>query len=179
VAEGRRRTATTGDLVRSLLLIIVPILIITFVFTRNTGDHPVEAVDVGPVLGQARQQAPYPVLAPAALPPEWVPTRVSWEPDGHDGAPPRELWQVGYLSPDRIYFGLSQSPDSDDLITAQTRDGLPDGTSTVVDTTWERRLSPDGRTRSLVRVGDEVTTVIVADTDYAALEAFAGTLRSG
>lgn len=179
MAEGRKRTATTGDLVRSLLVIIVPLLIITFLFTRDIGDHPVEAVDVGPVLAQAREDAPYPVLAPAALPPEWVPTRVSWEPDGREGAAPRNLWQIGYLSPNQIYFALNQSPDREALVDSQTRDGLPDGSSTVMDTTWERRISADGRTRSLVRAGKEVTTVIVADDDYAALEAFAGTLRSG
>ncbi|MFC7622400.1 DUF4245 domain-containing protein [Microlunatus sp. GCM10028923] len=175
----QKRQATAGDMVRSLLIILVPLLIITFVFTRNTEDHPVEAVDPAPVLTQARQEAPYPVLMPTNLPAEWIPTRVAWEPEGYEGAPPRQLWQIGYLSPDRIYLAVNQSPDTDTLVGPQTRDGVPDGESTIGDTAWERRISPDGRTRSLVSITKQVSTVIVGDTDYAALEAFAGTLQTG
>jgi hypothetical protein len=174
----KKRPATAGDMVRSLLVIIVPLLIISFFFSRNLGDHPVQTVDVGPVLAQAREEAPYPVLAPVNLPGDWQPTRVSWEPTGHEGAPPREHWQVGYLSPDRIYFAVNQSPDAEALLPAETRDGLPDGSSTLAGAAWERRVSADGRTRSLVRDTGPVTTVVVADADYAALEAFTGTLRS-
>lgn len=175
----KKRPASAGDMVRSLLLIIVPLLIISFFFTRTLGDHPVRTVDVGPILAQARDEAPYPVLAPVNLPEGWQPTRVAWEPAGHEGAPPREHWQVGYLSPDQVYFAVNQSPDREILIQAQTRDGLPDGSSTLAGTAWERRVSPDGRTRALVRDAGPVTTVVVADADYAALEAFAGTLRTG
>ncbi len=173
----KKRPASAGDMVRSLLVIIVPLLIISFLFTRTLGDHPVEAIEVAPTLAQARDEAPYPVLAPVNLPEAWVPTRVAWEPEGYEGAPPRQHWQVGYLSPEQIYFAVNQSPDPDLLIPAQTRDGVPDGSSTVAGVAWERRVSADGRTRSLVRATRPVTTVIVADADYAALEAFAGTLR--
>lgn len=175
----QKRQASAGDMIRSLLVILVPLVIISFLFTRNVDDHPVEAVDPVPVLTQARAEAPYPVLAPANLPAEWVPTRVAWEPDGYDGAPPRQFWQIGYLSPDRIYLAVNQSPDTDPLVGPQTRDGVPDGVSTIGDTAWERRVSADGRTRSLVLITKQVSTVIVGDTDYAALEAFAGTLQAG
>ncbi len=165
-------------MVRSLLLIIVPLLIISFLFTRTIGDHPVQSVEVAPVLTQARAEAPYPVSVPVNLPEAWVPTRVAWEPDGFEGAPPRRLWQVGYLSPDQIYFAVNQSPDADVLVPAQTRDGVADGSSVIAGSTWERRVSADGRTRSLVRATGPVTTVVVADADYAALEAFTGALRT-
>jgi hypothetical protein len=56
---------------------------------------------------------------------------------------------------------------------------VPDGVSKIGDTAWERRASADGRTRSLVLITRQVSTVIVGDTDYAALEAFAGTLQAG
>lgn len=179
MADGKKRSATAGDMVRSLVVIIVPLLIIFFFFTRNLDDHPVEEVDVAPILTAARQEASYPVVVPVNLPDGWVPTRVSWEPDGRDGVPPEQFWRVGYLSPQEIYFEVNQSPDGSTLITDQTREGVPDGTSSIGDAEWERRISPDGRTRSLVQSTDEVTTVIVADADYAALEAFAGTLRAG
>lgn len=179
MAERKKRQASAGDMIRSLLIILVPLLIITFLFTRNADDHPVEAVDPVPVLTLARKEAPYPVLAPANLPAGWTPTRVTWEPDGYAGAPPRKLWQIGYLSPDQLYLAVNQSPDSDPLVGQQTREGVPDGESTIGDTAWERRVSPDGRTRSLVLITEQVSTVIVGDTDYAALEAFVGTLQAG
>jgi hypothetical protein len=39
-------------------------------------------------------------------------------------------------------------------------------------------VSPDERTRSLVRITPEVTTIVVGDTSYEALEEFAGTLST-
>ena len=58
------------------------------------------------------------------------------------------------------------------------REGAVDGQSTVNGDLWERQVSPDGRTRSLVQRTDTVTTVVAGDTSYGALEAFAATLAS-
>jgi uncharacterized protein DUF4245 len=66
----------------------------------------------------------------------------------------------------------------DDMVSDQTRMGTADGQSTVNGETWQRRVSPDDRTRSLVRVQPTVTTVVVGDTSYTGLEAFAATLSS-
>ena len=134
-----RRQASTGDLIRSLALILIPLVVITVLFTRLPRDHPVKVVDWQPVLATAREQSPYPVLAPANLPSEWRATNVSWVKAG-DPSPGgqrsvRNFWQLGLLS-------------------------------------------PDDRTRSLVRVQPTVTTVVVGDTSYTGLEAFAATLSS-
>jgi hypothetical protein len=53
-----------------------------------------------------------------------------------------------------------------------------DGRSSVGDQSWIRYVSPDERTRSLVQTTPEVTTIVVGDTTYEALEAFAGTLST-
>ncbi len=63
-------------------------------------------------------------------------------------------------------------------IEASTRSGVVDGRSAVADQSWIRYVSPDERTRSLVRTTPEVTTIVVGDTTYEALEAFAGTLSA-
>ena len=55
---------------------------------------------------------------------------------------------------------------------------MVDGKSLIGDESWVRYVSPDERTRSLVRATPEVTTVVVGDTGYEALEAFAGTLSA-
>ena len=182
---GRRpkRPATAGDLIRSLVVILIPLLIITFFFTRNVGDHPVTVVDYGPVLAQARQKAPYPVLAPTGLPTTWRATQAEWVPTGDpylNGQPSvRNLWELGFLSPENIFIAVNQGDlQPDDFIEVKTREGSPDGTSQIGGQAWERRISPDGRTRSLVWSTPKVTTIVVGDTSYEGLEAFASTLSS-
>jgi hypothetical protein len=170
-------------MIRSLAVIIVPLLIITFFFTRNIGDHPVTVVDWRPVLAQARAEAPYPVRAPVNLPETWRATQASWVKVGETalGGKPsvRNAWTLGFLDPTDTYVSIYQGDiQPEDMVASATREGTTDGSSTVAGQTWERRISPDGRTRSLVLVEPSVTTVVAGDTDYAALEAFAGTLRS-
>jgi hypothetical protein len=171
-------------MVRSLAVILVPVLLITFVATRNLRDHPVTVVDWQPVLAQARQQAPYPVLAPTDLPKEWRPTRVAWVKLGDpvlNGEPAvRNTWLLGFLDPDDIYIALNQGDRKPaEFIADETRQGLPDGQSVLTSGTWERRISPDQRTRSLVMSTPKVTTIVVGDTSYASLESYVGTLKAG
>lgn len=170
-------------MIRSLAVILVPILVITAIATRNLDDHPVTVIDYAPVLAQARAEAPYAVLAPTQLPADWRAIRVSWVKQGAPGnkqAPSaRNQWQLGYLAPNDIYIALVQGDRLvPELIEDETRGGLPDGSSQVNGATWERRVSADDRTRSLVSATDEVTTIVSGDTDYADLEAYAATLRS-
>jgi hypothetical protein len=184
VVARSRKAMTTGDLVRSIAVIMIPLAVITVLFTRLPQDHPVQVVDPQPVLAKARTESPYPILAPANLPNDWRATRVTWVRTGEpylNGAPSvRNLWRVGYLTPDEVYVAVAQGDlEPDEFISVETREGAVDGESTVNGDVWERRVSADGRTRSLVQRTDTVTTVVAGDTSYAALEAFAATLASG
>jgi hypothetical protein len=179
-----KRQATAGDMMRSLALILIPLVAITIFFTNTPGDHPVMDVDWKPVLAKAREEAPFEVLAPANLPPGWRATRVNWVPQGKpylNGEPsPRNLWQLGFLTPDDVFIDLNQGDvRPEEMVDQQSREGAPDGTSMVADQTWQRLISPDGRTRSLVLVGSNATTVLTADLPYEALEAYASTLSNG
>ena len=178
-----KKPATMSDLIRSLVVIIVPLLLITAFFTRNPSDQPVKEVDWRPVATLARAQSPYPVLAPVNLPPGWRSVQATWvrtgEPYLNGEASPRNLWKLGFLTTDDVFVGLSQGdlqPVS--FIEDETRKGEADGRSVVGDQTWERRVSPDGRTRSLVESTPEVTTIVSADLPYEALDAYAGILSS-
>jgi len=171
-------------MLRSLAVILIPLLAITYFFTRTPDDYPVAVVDVAPVLAVAREQAPYEVLVPQNLPAEWRPTKVAWERLGQpalNGEPAaRNGWRLGYLDPQDTYVALEQGDRRlEDMLASATRRGTPDGESVVGGSTWERRVSPDGRTRSLVLAAPRVTTVVAGDTDYAELEAFAATLQAG
>ena len=179
-----KKPATAGDMVRSLAVILIPLVLIIWFFSRNLGDYPVQEVDYQPVLAQARREAPYPVLAPVGLPSTWRPTQVAWVPKGqphlNDQASVRNLWQLGFLDPSDIYISVNQGDERPEQFVANvTRDGLVDGKSSIGERTWVRYVSPDERTRSLVLAEAKVTTVVVGDTTYEGLEAFAGTLSAG
>lgn len=170
-------------MIRSLAVIVLPLLVITFFFTRNLDNHPVAVVDWQPVLAQARAQSPYPVLAPTHLPPDWRATRVDWvklgDPYLNSEPAVRNTWELGFLSPAGVYIALDQGDrQADEMIKAASRSGLPDGTSEVAGRRWQRLVTEDGRTRSLVLTAPKVTTVVVGDTSYEALESYAATLSS-
>jgi hypothetical protein len=177
------RQATAGDMIRSLALIVIPLVVIAIIFTDVPDDHPVKEVDWKPVLATAQKQAPFDVLAPTNLPEGWRATRVNWVPQGrpylNGEASPRNLWQIGFLSPDDVYIDLNQGDARpQEMVDQQSREGMPDGNSVIGGQTWQRLVSPDGRTRSLVLGGSSATVVVSADLPYEALEAYASTLSS-
>src|SRR3712207_2057682 len=137
-------------MVRSLAVLIVPVVIITYLFTR-TPEPPVTVVEWTPVLAQAREQAPFPVLAPRAVPEDWRATKVGWTRQGAGGLngdpSPRNLWELGFLDSTDTYVELDQGArQGPDLVADKTRDGLPDGQSMLQGEVWERRISSDERT---------------------------------
>ena len=177
------RQATAGDMIRSLALIVIPLIAIAIIFTDVPDDHPVKEVDWKPVLATAREQAPFDVLAPTNLPQGWRATRVNWVPLGkpylNGEASPRNLWQIGFLSPDDVYIDLNQGDaQPQEMVDQQSREGTLDGSSVIGAQTWQRLISPDGRTRSLVLHGPSDTVVVSADLPYEALEAYASTLST-
>jgi hypothetical protein len=177
------KQATAGDMIRSLALIVIPLAVIAIIFTNVPDDAPVEEVDWKPVLATARQQAPYEVLAPTNLPEGWRATRVNWVPLGrpylNGEASPRNLWQIGFLTPQEVYIDLTQGDmRAQEMVDQQSREGTPDGNSVISGLTWQRLVSPDGRTRSLVLRGPATTAIVSANLPYEALEAYATTLSS-
>jgi len=180
---GKTRQSTVGDLIRSLALLVIPVAVIAIIFTNVPRDHPVKEVDWKPVLATARKEAPFEVLAPTNLPQGWRATRVAWVPQGrpylNGEASQRNLWQLGFLTPDETFIDLNQGDvRPQEMVDQQSRTGTPDGTSLVSGRPWQRLISPDGRTRSLVLRKPEVTTVVTGDLPYEALEAYASTLSS-
>jgi hypothetical protein len=171
-------------MVRSLAFLLIPVIAITYFFTRTPDGPTIRPLDWTPVLAQARDQAPFPVLAPRAVPDTWRATQVRWVPEGRpylNGDPsPRNLWELGFLDADDTYIELIQGDlEAQDLVQDKTREGLQDGTSDVAGAAWERRTSEDERTRSLVRTADGVTAIVVGDVPYPELESFAATLTAG
>ena len=63
------------DMVISLGVLLVPILLISWWFTRTPANPPVQTIDWQSVLAQSRTIAPYPLLGPVGLPDTWVATK--------------------------------------------------------------------------------------------------------
>ena len=177
----RNPNARSRDMIISLAVIAIPIVLIMALFTR-TPEEKAEAIDVGPFLGRAAAESPYPVLTAEGLSEGWVPVRAAWAKKGQRWitADPAlgNSWQVGYLSPDQIYYGVLQRDEAgDELVRSNTRDGKEIGEPvSLAGREWLRYESKDGRTTSLVNHAGEITTVVSADTDFTQLEAFISTL---
>lgn len=183
----KQRKATAGDMIRSMAVIVIPILLITWLLTNNLGDYPVQKVDWRPVLEQARAEMAWPVQAPEGLPEDgpqaWVPTRVSFARAGETApggvASPRNQWRVGFLSPDKVYYEVNQGDDKLDMLVKDvTRDGHRVGDEPIQGRTWERWESVDGRTRALVLRDDVTATAVTADAEFTELQQFARTLQA-
>jgi hypothetical protein len=91
----------------------------------------------------------------------------------------RNTWELGFLAPDDVYIALNQGDsEAEEFVKDESREGRADGQSTVNGATWERLVTDDDRTRSLVSTSPDVTTVVVGDTSYEALESYAATLSA-
>lgn len=170
-------------MIRSLAVIMVPVVLMYWLLSRDIGDHPVERIDYAPVLAEAKEKAPYTVMAPEGLGPEWIPNRSQYvsvgETTTNGSAAPGNQWQLGFISPDEIYYSILQT-DAERIATVGdlSRGGSEQGTEMVNGQEWERWRSADGRTGVLAYTDPEgVTISVTADTDFAALATFAATLE--
>ena len=178
---GPNKNARTRDMVISMAVIVIPVLLIMWIFT-TPADEGAERVDVAATLAVAQEQSPYPVLVADGLEEDWIPTRVAWALSGQPWITSEpavgDSWQVGYLSPDNVYYGVQQRDESRaEFIGTTTREGSVVGDPVeIAGLTWERYESKDERTRSLVSTDGDVTSIVSADTDFVSLEAFAAML---
>lgn len=180
-----KKQSTPADMVRSLVVLLIPVLLITWFFTRSPSDEQtVPTVDWKPVLAQARDQAPYAVLAPPETPSGWRATQVEWTPKGKPDPggtlAVRNTWTLGFIDDKGIYVAVDQGDDEvSSLVVDATRSGVKDGTSQIGDVAWTRYVSADGRLHSLVLETDEVTSVVSGATDYGTLGTYTASLTSG
>ncbi len=179
MAQGKAKRPI--DMLISLAVILVPIVVISWFFTRTPDSPPITRIDYAQTLATARAEAPYPVLAPTNLPETWIPRKVVWAKPGRPGADGQpavgNTWQLGLLSPEKVYVTITQRDSVHaGLISELSREGVKDGTAQLGGATWERYVSKDGRTRALVKTDGAVVSVVAGDTSYEGLLAFAATL---
>lgn len=178
-----RRSPTARDLVLSLVVLMIPVAIVVAIMNSGPSKPPVKAIDWQAVAQQARQQSPFEIMTPSALPKGWTATRASWtkvgQPDPTGTESPRNRWQLGVLTGDQIYIELDQVDKlPQEFLASATNNGSADGRMDISGQSWQRLDSEDDRTKSLVRVASGVTTVVSGDTSYQLLGTFAALLQT-
>jgi hypothetical protein len=171
----RRGFETTGDMVRSLLLVLVLVFVVVALTVRPHPDSVVHRFDYSGVFDQAREQARYDVLAPIGLPDSWVPTSARTTRAGT-----AVTWHVGFVTPDDDYASLEQSDGSAAAFVRQFAGGGTRAGSVVIGgATWRRLEGGDPEPRALVLERDDVTTVVAGSAGWGELRELAASLQVG
>ncbi len=158
---------------RSLLVLLAGVGVLIAITPRPQGEA-VRVVDVAAPLAQARQTAPYDVLAPSGLGARWRPTsaRVRVVGDG------RHRWQVGFLTPHEQYAALVQSDeDPGEFVAAQAKGAVSAGSDVIGGKRWIRLENDAGNHRVLWRPATGSTVVLAGTASWAELGNLAASLR--
>jgi hypothetical protein len=172
--RGRGRQ-TVGDMVRSLLIVLVLVFVVVALNAqRNTGEE-LRPLDYSGTLAQARDTAPYDVLAPIGLPDAWVPTSAR---TGRDGD--AVTWHLGLVTPAGDYAGVEQSDGDPESLVADIADGGDGaGTVTISGLRWRKVEGGRPEKHALVLDGEAVTTVVAGGASWTELETLARSLQAG
>lgn len=171
--KGRGRQ-TVGDMVRSLTVVLVLVFVVLALNLRLNHGGQVQRFDYTGVLQQARQSAPYDVLAPIGLPDSW---RATSARTGRTGD--AVTWHLGFVTRAGEYAGVEQSDgDPQAVVDAVAADGTAAGTVTVDGLRWRRVEGGHPERRALVLDGDAVTTVVAGRASWYELRELAGALQA-
>ncbi|MGD7732813.1 DUF4245 domain-containing protein [Propionibacteriaceae bacterium G57] len=178
---GPNPRAGARDMFLTVAVLMVPVLLITWFFTRDPEQPPIVDVPWQSTVQTAKTEAGFPVQTLVALPAGWRATKATFVKQGEQlpsgnpaDAPTLEL---GFLSDDEMYFAVNQTSSTSSSYRQQvTRDGIKLDPVKVGDVTWDHYQSPNDRTHSLVRTEGGVTTLLVSDAGVDRLVQLAGML---
>ena len=179
--SARRMRQGVRDMVISLGVVIAVVMLIAMPW-RTPPTTVQQVVDWQPVATAFGSSVTWPVLVPRALPADWRATsaRITPTVDGLTAL------HVGWLTADQQYAALEQSDTADVSYVSNSSDaGYPvaTGPTTVVlsGRSWQRLVSGDGTTRSLVLVAavgtGKVTYVVTGSAQWSELDALASSLH--
>lgn len=196
----RARLRTTPFLLRAMIpLAVLVIGLVVLVWPRGTDNSGVHEVDPAPVIAQARQLAPYTVLAPAqsgptALPAGWRATSARMStPDSADAAagasssgaaPDVFALQLGYITTDGMYAQYQQSNDSPESMLVAFGPRTESGDVQINGVAWRQgQRSSNGETLLFRTYTDPsapaagpITLIVTGNASLEDLKALAGSL---
>ena len=139
----------------SLAIILVPVMLIVWFFTRTPDEPNIQQVDWKPVVASARSRAGYPVLAPKEVPEVWRPTKARYANKGDrwvgNTISAGDRWELGFLTSKNVYLAVDQSDEPGRAFVASvTRSATEDGKVSVGIAT-DAELVPDpGRVAEMI-----------------------------
>lgn len=173
-ARPDRTRAGFGDLLRSMALLLIPILAFVGYQTlvRDEPD-PIAPVDYAGAAAAVPSEAPFSVLVPEALPVGWRATSVRYSPG------PQAHWHLGVLTADDEYVGLEQVVDDvDDAAMSFAPDTAAAGSITIAGQVWQRRTDSARNETALVRQADDMSIVVIGTVGLDVLVSYVESLRS-
>lgn len=157
----------------AVLVLIASVWVLSRFQHRGVVD-PTETVDYTADLAEARDSAPFDVLAPSPAPSGWRATSVEW-----DAVRPDVSWHLGFLTPEGDYVGLEQgNAPASAFVAANTPATQPGEAVRIGAESWQSLVSADGREHALVRRAEDVTTVVTGTAPLSELVAFAESLAA-
>ncbi|MBA2445487.1 MAG: DUF4245 domain-containing protein [Nocardioidaceae bacterium] len=154
-----------------VLLLIAAIWVLSLSHGRPSVQQA-QPIDYSAELTEARNQAPFEVLAPTDMPSGWDATSADWR-----GAGPEVSWHLGVSTDDSEYVGLEQgNQPAAQFIAERTPADQPAEPVVITDKTWTALTSSDGDEHAFVLVGEGVTTVVTGTAPVSELIVFAESL---
>jgi hypothetical protein len=159
-------------MVRSLLVVLVLVFVVVALNAQPEPDQQVKRFDYTGVLAQARDQAPYDVLAPVGLPRAW---RATSARTGRAGD--AYTWHLGFVTPADDYAALEQSDgDPEGFLDHIVGNADAAGTVQIGGASWRRLEDGEHEPRALVLDAAPVTTVVAGGASWRELRALAAAL---
>lgn len=142
--------------------------------------HATEPVPVSYRADLARltRLAPYPAVAPAGLPPSWVPVSSGLAVGGANG-PGTVTWQLGFMTPAGTLAALEESDaGARAFVSRMTNDGTPLASAFLNGRVWTLCATPARGQRSLYVTGAAgLVLVVTGSASWADLRLLAASLR--
>lgn len=166
----------------SMAVLLVPIVLITWFFTREPAEPPLKVIDWQQIVATANQETSAPLFTPSDVPSSWRATSGYWVKQGATlptGKPAlTDMLVLGFLDDRNVHLGFHQQLNMTPATLKElTREGYKGDVTTIAGREWTRYTSGDGRTQSLVTKNGPYTVLLVADGDVTLLDNFAALLK--
>jgi hypothetical protein len=164
-----REFRTVRDMVRSLVVLLIPIAVIVVLY-RARGGEDVVVVDPVPTVAEARA-AGLPASAPNGLADGWRPISAGFDPSGGG------TLRIGYLTPSGAGVQLIESGvPADPLLIREIGDDVRvTGPVTAGSAEWQSYRARNDDT-ALVRRGSAVTLIVIGQASVGELGTLAAAL---
>ena len=170
----KRKSQTVGNMVFALVICLAVVAFLITVTWRPKTEEKPNAVSYTAQLEDARKAAAW-VRGPEPMPSGWTATSVEFRTPQQ--AP--ITWHLGVVTTEKKYVGLEQSNVSGGkFVSDKLGRTSDDGTATIAGVTWQRKVLLDRKNENaLILVGSGVTTIVLGNAGYPALETFTAALR--